>query len=99
MMLIVGGRAPLLLVAVFFVWVLAPFAALAVAHGTPALWPPRARTLLSLVMLAVAAASPAAYAVVAVGPTRPQPASFFMSVPAASWLLIGIARRVAGSRR
>lgn len=68
-----------LLILIFVVWVLSPFAALLWTRRWPA------------IMLAIPLCSIAIYAYIALGPPRPQIAFTFLIVPAASWLAIAIA--------
>ena len=86
-MLQVGGGSVILL-GVFAVWVLAPFAALIAAEVYARRWSSFGQSTIHLVALIVAAVSPLVYGSVAMGPPRPQPAFYFLVVPAASWLLI-----------
>jgi hypothetical protein len=90
----VGGGSVILL-AVFAVWVLAPLAALFGAEMYAKGWSSRSRTTLDVVALIVAVASPLVYGSVALGPPRPQPAFYFMVVPAASWLLMVVSLTIA----
>ncbi len=79
------------LLALFTGWVSAPFVGLLVANALSNRWTMFERTLLYSVMLVVTAASLIVYGGVAFGPPRSQPAFFFLSVPLASWVLIGLA--------
>jgi hypothetical protein len=89
-MLRVGHRnKSIVLLAMFALWDIAPFVGLLVAHRVSRGWASTARTTLDWVTLLVALASLAIYGVVALGPPRPKPASWFLIVPVASWLLIG----------
>jgi hypothetical protein len=75
----------IVLIILFAGWDLLPFAGLAW------LWS-RARSAATLlVALLVALGSPAVYGYAVFGPPRPQIASWFLMVPLASWILIGIA--------
>ena len=92
----VGHRnQSIVLLALFVIWDVAPFVGLLLAHRASRLWASTARTALSWVTLLVTLASLAIYGVVALGPPRPKPASWFLIVPVAPWLLIGIVLRVA----
>jgi hypothetical protein len=72
-----GRRNPsVLLMSLFAVWVLAPFAGM--------LWMQTFRVL----DLIIAAVSTALYGYIALGPPRQRTASTFLIVPLASWLLI-----------
>ena len=95
-MLRVGQRnKSVLLMMMFAVWVLAPFVALAWAHARSTGWAALTRSTLYVVMLIVTLVSPIIYGTVALGPPRPKPASFFLVVPAASWLLLVVAVSIA----
>jgi len=85
----------LLLMALFVIWVLAPFVALISAGMVARRWAvPTQATLYSL-MLLLAVGSLASYGAVVLGPPRAKPAFVFLVVPLASWLLIAIAAAVA----
>ena len=91
-MFVVGRhQKSLVLMALFTVWVLAPFVALIYAHELSQNWTVNRSTALYTFMLLLTLFSVAIYATVAFGPPRPQQARFFLMVPSASWLLIGIA--------
>jgi len=91
-MLYVGRRnnSRLLLLA-FAIWVLSPFAAFVAADAFSQRWSRRRRAVLYCVMLAVTVAAVTIYGIVALGPPRPKPASFFLVVPAASLTLLALA--------
>ena len=80
----------LILIGLFTVWDLSPFAALVYAHMASKDWSVLTRATLYGVMLVLAVGSLAIYGDVALGPPRPQPAFIFLVVPLASWLLISI---------
>ena len=88
------NRSELLLV-LFVVWVLSPFVVLAWADMVSKRWAVLTRATLYGVMLTIALGSLAIYGRVAFGPPRPQPASVFLLVPPASWLLTVIALATA----
>jgi hypothetical protein len=89
LMFLVGRRQPsIILIVLFTGWVLSPFAALLWAEVLSKRWPVVPRATLHIVMLAITLGSLAVYGVVALGPPRPKPASAFLIVPLASWLLI-----------
>lgn len=90
-MLVVGHRAPIFLMVLFFGWVLAPFAALAWACRTSARWAEQARARVDWVTIVVALGSLALYADVVLRPPAASPASIFLLVPVGSWLLMAIA--------
>ena len=91
LMLAVGHRqrSPILIV-LFTVWDLSPFAALVYAGVVSRSWSVLTRSVLYGVMLLVTLGSVGIYGYVALGPPRPQPAFLFLVVPLVSWLLIGI---------
>ncbi len=91
-MLYTGRRqSSLLLIGLFTVWVLSPFAALVYIHLIAKRWPELTQARLYGMMLFLTLGSLSIYGYVALGPPRPQPAFFFLVVPLASWLLITIA--------
>jgi len=95
-MLRVGHHNPSrILMILFSVWVLAPFAALILSMR----WAAFSRTPLYIVMLVIALGSPAIYGYVAFGPPRAQPAFAFLVVPFVSWLLIAMALIISKLRR
>lgn len=84
-----GRRNPsTLLVAVFALWVVSPFAAFAVAHAISSRWSASARKAMSLAMIGVAAVSVAIYAAMAAELLRMKLGAVFLVVPAASWLVV-----------
>ena len=90
-MLRTGRRNPSrLLIVAFVVWVLAPFVGLLCADIVSKRWSVPARAGLYGVMLILTVVSLAIYGDVAFGPPRPQPAFYFLVVPAASWLAITV---------
>jgi hypothetical protein len=102
LMLHVGRRQrSLILIGLFTVWELSPFVGLVWAHVVSKHWPVLTRATLYTVMLVLTLGSLAIYGDVALGPPRPKPASVFLVVPLASWLLIAIVLPIAGrlSRR
>ena len=80
-------RLVLLLIAI---WVLSPFAVLALADVISRRWSVPTRAALYWVMLTVTLGSLAVYGADAVWPRTAQPAFFFVAVPPASWLVIGV---------
>jgi hypothetical protein len=94
-------RSALLLV-LFTVWVLSPYAALAVGVALSTRWSVPIRRTLYTLTIVVALGSLAIYGTVAFGPPRPQPAFYFIVVPPSCWLLIAIvipmAAVIAGRR-
>jgi hypothetical protein len=72
-----GRRNPsVLLISLFAIWVLAPFAGMLLTHRLGGL------------NLTIAAVSTALYGYIALGPPRQRTASTFLIVPLASWLLM-----------
>ncbi len=92
--------APRLLLGLFAVWVLSPFAALVVGYMISKRWSAPTRATLDSAMLIVTVASLTVYGVVALGPARPRTA-VFVAFPLASWLLVLIVVSIAAfmSRR
>jgi hypothetical protein len=91
LMLFVGRRNPsVLLMALFAIWVLSPFVALAVANIISTRWSVATRATLYVVTLVVTLGSFAIYADVVLRPPRATPASRFLLVPLGSWLLMTI---------
>ena len=90
-MMMVGRRQKsIVLMAMFTVWVAAPFIAMLYGLMTNAAWLPRRRVRFNVVALPVSLASTAIYAAVSLGPAVSKPAQFFLLVPAMSWLLIAV---------
>ncbi len=91
-----------LLMALFALWVLSPFMALAAATFFLKRWPAPARVALYGTALVLALGSLALYGDVALGPPRAKPAFVFVVVPPASFLLgtivVAIAALVSGKR-
>jgi hypothetical protein len=85
----------ILLMVLFTLWVLSPYAALLVASVISKRWSALTRTTLYSLMLVVALGSLAIYGGDALGPPRAKAAFFFVVVPPASWLLIAIALPIA----
>jgi hypothetical protein len=90
-----GGHSTILM-GLFVLWDLSPFAALAVVNVVSRSWPVLTRATLYAAMLMVTAGSLAIYGEVAFGPPRPQPAFAFLVVPLASWLLVAMTVAIAG---
>jgi len=88
----------IILMTLFTGWVSAPFIGLLVTNALSKHWTAFERTVFYSLMLVVTAASLIIYGVVAFGPPRSQPAFFFLSVPLASWVLIGLAALAARIR-
>ena len=88
MMMVGRHQKSVLLVVMFTLWVSAPFAALIAGLLSSRAWLERKRGALSVTAVILSLASASVYAAVAFGPPRPQPAAFFLLVPAASWPVI-----------
>jgi hypothetical protein len=90
LMLRAGSRNPsLLLIAVFAVWVLAPFVGLGIAQKRSERWPDLARGMLYAAILIIAAGSLIIYYNVLMHP--PRKAAFpFLVVPLASWIVMAV---------
>jgi hypothetical protein len=102
LMLRAGHRNPSrILMLLFALWVLSPFAALGWAYVASQRWSNLTQATLYCLTLAVALVSLIAYAVVALGPPRAQTAFVFVVVPPASWLLMAVVVPIAAliSRR
>ncbi len=84
----------LLLLGLFTIWVLSPYAALVLAWMKAERWSALTRRALYVVMPVLSLVSLAVYAVAAVRPPR-QAAAVFLLIPAASWLEIAIVPIVA----
>jgi hypothetical protein len=96
LMLHAGHRNPSrLLLVIFALWVLSPFAALVVAHAVSKRWSVLTRTTLYSLMLLLTLGTLAIYGYVALGPPRAQTAFVFVVVPPASWLLTAIVVLIA----
>ena len=80
LMLYSGRNAPWLLIVLFTIWVLSPFAALAVADAVSTRWPVPTKTALYAAMMIVAVASLAIYGADAMRPPRPQAAFVYVIV-------------------
>jgi hypothetical protein len=103
LMLHVGRRNPsLLLLGMFVLWVLAPFAAGLLADIRSRRWQVLQRATLHCAMIVLTIGSLVVYGIVALGPPRPKPASFFLIVPPASAVLAAVAvflaRRTKGGQ-
>jgi len=85
----------LILMIVFALWVLAPFAAVLLANVVSKRWSALTRATLHGSMLLLMLGTLAIYVVVALRPPRPQGAFAFVMVPPASSLLVAIAISVA----
>jgi hypothetical protein len=96
-LLLYGGRSNthLLITLLFIVWVLAPFALLALAERRSGSWPVRAQTTLRAVTLIIAAASLGVYGYRAAFPPRTTGAFLFVIVPPVSVILVLVALAIS----
>jgi len=81
----------LVLVVLFVIWILAPFAVLVLASAISKRWSVAARTTLYGVMFVVTVGSLAVYVRDAIKPRKSQPAAVYVVVPPISGLFAGIA--------
>ena len=95
LMMMSGLRPPVFLIILFIGWVLSPFAALVFATIVSRRWPMIVKQTLYFLMLVIVLGSLAIYGYVLVRPPASQPASPYVAVPMASWLLIAIALSIA----
>jgi multisubunit Na+/H+ antiporter MnhG subunit len=79
-----------ILLLLFGIWVLSPFAAAAWAHAVSRNWSAVTRTTLYVVILVFTLSSLAIYGAAAFGHLRAKIGFIFLAVPFASWLLITI---------
>lgn len=85
-----------ILMGLFVLWVLSPFAGLVVVNRVARSWAVVLRATLYGAMLVVTGVSLAIYGEVALGPPRAQQAFVFLVVPLASWLAVAMAVAIAG---
>jgi hypothetical protein len=91
LVLYTGRRNPsVLLMALFVIWVLVPFAALAAADAMSSDWPLPTRTALYALMIVTALDTLGIYGYIAFGPPRPQPAFWFLVTPPVSVVVIAV---------
>lgn len=83
------------LMALFAMWVLAPFLGFELADMASQRWTALTRAALYGVMLVLTVASLAIYGAVAFGPPRARTASFFLVIPPASCLLMATVAVIA----
>jgi len=86
---------PLLIVLLFLIWVLSPFAMLVLADAVSRRWSVLTRATLYIVMLVVALGSLAIYGDDALGHRTTKAAFVYVIVPPVSWLLTAIAVPIA----
>ena len=87
LMLRTGQGRDVRLLVLFTIWVLAPFAALAVAHAVSTRWSVPTRATLYGLMIALTLCSLAIYVGDALGPPTTE---VYVGVPLASWMLIAL---------
>ncbi len=85
-----GRNTPRFLLALFVIWVLSPFAALAWASMVSKRWAVPTRTALHCVALVITLGSLATYAGLFPPPAGSRPAFVFVAAPPGSWLLMAI---------
>lgn len=91
-----GQRNPSrLLIVLFVIWVLSPFATLVFLNFISKDWSVMTRATVYSVMLVLSLASLAIYGRVALGPPRAKTAFVFVVVPPLSWLLMVLGVSVA----
>jgi len=90
-----GQRTPWALLWFFVIWVISPFAGLALASRLSARLSPPVRVALYAVMLVIALGSLAVYGANRMWPRTAQPAFVFVVVPPASWLLAAVVVAIA----
>ena len=88
----------IVLIALFAIWVLAPFVGLALADLRSKRWSVLTRATLYSVTLVLALGSLGIYGAHALWPPRAQAAFIFIVVPPATWLLSAISVALAGMR-
>jgi hypothetical protein len=87
-MAIVGQRQrSVLLIALFTMWVLLPYAAFALANARARAWRPAARRTVQYATIVVALAAMGRYLAVVLWPLKVRPASTFLIVPFVSCLV------------
>jgi hypothetical protein len=92
----VGQNNPsALLIILFTLWVLAPFAVMASVSLISKRWSPRARNSFDLLTLILTVASLLVYGAAAFGALRTRPALVFLVVPLISLLALGVATLVS----
>jgi hypothetical protein len=97
LMLRAGRSTPRLLLALFVVWVLSPFAALAWANMVSKRWSVLTRAALCCVTCVITLGSLAIYGRVVLPPAGSPRAFVFVAVPPGSWLLMAIVVAIAAS--
>lgn len=98
LMLHAKQHPPPLLVVLFVIWVLSPFAALGAAHRLSKRWALSTQATLHIVTMFIALASLLIYGDDAVNHRTAHPAFVYVAVPPASWLFCVIALSIAALR-
>jgi hypothetical protein len=102
LMLFVGRTAPTILLVLFTLWVLSPFAGLYVAHIIAGRWSVATRNTLYWVTLIISVISLLVYGYFAFSPQRQTPTFIFVVLPPVSWgtaiLCLAVAALVSRSR-
>ncbi len=94
-LLMQAGHPPVFLVVLFSGWVAAPFIALAAADALFRAWPSRARLVLHVTTVVVAAGSLALYGYAVSGMPRVRPVPWFVLLPPLSCVLAALVVSVA----
>jgi hypothetical protein len=89
-LMLAAEHPPPFLLVLFALWVVSPFALLALAEWISTSWSPSTRATLRAVMLAVTVASLAIYGSTMFVQSKAK-VPFFVLVPPASWVLIAVA--------
>jgi uncharacterized membrane protein YhaH (DUF805 family) len=102
LMLVVGRTAPTLLLVMFTLWVLSPFAGLYIAHLIARRWSEATRNALYWVTLIISVISLLIYGYFAFSPQPQKPTFIFVVTPPVSWgaavLCLGVTALVSRSR-
>ena len=90
-MFIIGSRQKsLLLIAMFLVWVLSPYVALAVLDSRARAWHSASRVRMRYATVLISLMALGRYMWVVIWPLEAQPASTFLIVPFISWIAIAV---------
>jgi hypothetical protein len=90
LMLRAGSHSPRILLTLFTIWVLSPFAALISADMVSRPWPVPARVTLYSLMVVLSCGSLAVYGNGSLRPPKAHNAFVFLVVPLGAWLLMAI---------
>lgn len=93
-LMLAAEHPPPFLLMLFALWVVSPFALLAIAEWISTSWSPSTRATLRVVMLAVIVASLAIYGGILFAPAKAR-VPFFVLVPPVSWVVTAAAVAVA----